>query len=103
MTHAQLAAPFLALAVLILVAGVLRQRPGRRWWVATGATLVALLTLTIVFDSVMIAADLFRYEEGQLSGVRVLLAPVEDLAWPVVAALVLPGLALLFDRPGEER
>ena len=101
MTYAGLAVPFLALAALVLVAGVLLRRPGRTWWWATGATLVALLALTVVFDNLMIAADLFRYRPHQISGVMVGSAPLEDLAWPVAAALGLPGLWLLL--PGGER
>jgi lycopene cyclase domain-containing protein len=51
-----------------------------------------LLILTAVFDSVMIAADLFRFEESALAGPRIWLAPVEDFAWPVAATLMLPAL-----------
>jgi lycopene cyclase domain-containing protein len=51
-----------------------------------------LLVLTAVFDSVMIAADLFRYDDSALLGVHVLRVPLEDLAWPVFAALALPAL-----------
>ncbi|MBW9205836.1 lycopene cyclase domain-containing protein [Mumia sp. zg.B53] len=102
MTHAELAVPFIALSLAVLAAGVLRRRPTARWWWATGLTMLVLMVLTVVFDSIMIAADLFRYGDGQISGVRIWLAPVEDLTWPVVAALALPGLALLLGDPGEE-
>lgn len=101
MTYAGLAVPFLGVALLALAAGVVVRRPERGWWLSTGATLVALLVLTIVFDNLMIAVDLFRYEADQISGVKVGLAPVEDLAWPLAAALGLPGLWLLV--AGEER
>ncbi|WP_370615575.1 lycopene cyclase domain-containing protein [Mumia sp. Pv 4-285] len=102
MTYAVLALPFLAVAVGVLVAGAILRRPGRRWWVAVAATCVVLVTLTLVFDNLMVAADLFRYDEENLSGLRVGLVPIEDLAWPVVAALGLPGLALLTGDPGEQ-
>ena len=45
----------------------------------------------------MIAADLFRFDQAQLSGIRIGLAPLEDLAWPVAAAAILPALTLLLD------
>jgi lycopene cyclase domain-containing protein len=98
MTYAGLATVFLVGAGLtaVLTARVLRL-PGRWWW-ATAVVAVALLLLTAVFDSVMIAADLFRYDTASLSGVRVLLMPVEDFAWPIVAVLVLPSLWELFGR-----
>ncbi|WP_341854477.1 hypothetical protein [Brachybacterium sp. GPGPB12] len=55
-----------------------------------------------MFDSLMIAADLFRYAEEDLLGVRLLLTPLEDLAWPLAAGLLLPSLWLLL-TPQEER
>lgn len=84
-------------ALLAVLAG---RRRGATWWGTTVITLVGLLGLTIVFDSLMIHADLFRYDESHLTGVRLLLAPVEDLAWPLVAVLLLPALwELLGPRP----
>jgi len=98
MTYAGLAAAFLAGSVLVLVLAVVLCRPDRTWWLATAATTVTLVVLTVVFDSLMIAVDLFRYDEDALSGVRLALAPVEDLAWPVAAVGVLPALWLLLGR-----
>ena len=97
MTYAGLAACFLAASALVLGAGVVLRRPDRRWWLATAATALALVLLTVIFDNLMIAADLFRFDEAQLSGIRIGLAPLEDLAWPVAAAATLPALTLLLD------
>ncbi len=109
MSYLGLAAVFIVpVAVLAVVTARVRGL-GRRWWTATGLALAVLLVLTVVFDSLMIAADLFRYGEGELTGVRLLLAPVEDLAWPVAAVLLMPALWELLRRreqPGtaeEER
>lgn len=98
MTYAGLAACFLAASALILGAAVVLRRPDRRWWLATSATALALVLLTVIFDNLMIAADLFRFDEAQLSGIRIGLAPLEDLAWPVAAAATLPALTLLLDH-----
>ena len=50
----------------------------------------------------MIAADLFRFDASQLLGVRVGLAPLEDLAWPLAAGLLLPALRVaLAPRPTD--
>ena len=95
MTYAGLALPFVLLALAALVVAAVRRRPSRSWWLATGVTVLALLVLTVVFDNLMIAADLFRFGDEHLSGARVGRAPVEDLAWPLAAGLGLPGLALL--------
>ncbi len=81
------------------------SRPGgltltsRRWWQATAVTAAALMVLTAVFDTVMIRADLFRYDASALTGLRIGLTPVEDLAWPLVAAVLLPTLWELLGRP----
>jgi lycopene cyclase domain-containing protein len=98
-TYSTLALPFLGLAVGVLGIAAVRHRPDRRWWLATATTLVVLMVLTVVFDNLMIASDLFRYDDAQTTGVAVGLAPVEDLAWPLAAALGLPSLALLLGRP----
>lgn len=95
MTYASLAVPFLGLAALVLLIAALLRRPDARWWQRTAVTLVVLLVLTIVFDNLMIAADLFRYEDDLTSGLQVGLAPLEDLAWPVAVSLGLPALGLL--------
>jgi lycopene cyclase domain-containing protein len=100
MSYAGLALPFLLLAAAVLAAAVVLRRPTRPWWLATGVTVAALLVLTVVFDNLMIAADLFRFGDEHLSGARLGRAPVEDLAWPLAAGLGLPALALL---AGDER
>ena len=100
MSYAGLALPFVLLAAAVLTAAALTRRPDRSWWLATGTTVAALLVLTVAFDNLMIAADLFRFGDEHLSGVRLGQAPVEDLAWPLAAGLGLPGLALLI---GGER
>lgn len=84
-----------AAAVAVLCAA--RVRPPARWWAGVALVAVVLVVLTAVFDSVMILADLYRYEEEMLSGLRIGLAPVEDFAWPVAAALLLPSVWELLD------
>ncbi|MBO9625856.1 MAG: lycopene cyclase domain-containing protein [Microbacterium sp.] len=95
-----LAVPFLGLAVVAAVvlssrlAAEDRPRP-----LAVLATVLTLFSLTAVFDSLMIAAGLFHYAPGLLLGVTVWLAPVEDFAYPLAGAVLLPALwALLRSR-----
>lgn len=102
MTYAALAGVFLLPPLAVLGLAVRRRRPGARWWLATAATVIALVLLTLVFDNLMIAADLFRFDPAQLLGVRIGLVPVEDLAWPVAAGMLLPALHLLL-VPAEDR
>lgn len=64
-----------------------RRRP-RGHGTALATAVVVLILLTIVFDSLMIAAGLFTYAPDRISGIRVGLAPIEDFAYPVAAALL---------------
>lgn len=82
------------LGVVAIAAAILavRARAGARWWLQVALAWVVLTVLTVVFDSIMIAADLFRFDEDKLTGVTLWLAPVEDLAWPLAAALLLPAV-----------
>ncbi len=82
---------------VILYAAAWRLRPPRHVR-ALLATLLTLFVLTVVFDSLMIAAGLFTYAEDKISGVRLWLAPIEDLAYPLAAALL--GAALWDLRRG---
>ncbi|MGO1225663.1 MULTISPECIES: lycopene cyclase domain-containing protein [unclassified Brachybacterium] len=102
MSYAALAGLFLIGPVLTTALALMLRRPGRRWWLLTGGTIAVLLVMTVLFDSLMIAVDLFRFEESLLLGWRIGLAPVEDLAWPLAAGLLLPSLWLLL-TPERER
>ncbi|NMA77797.1 MAG: lycopene cyclase domain-containing protein [Actinomycetales bacterium] len=102
MSYAALAGLFLIGPMLITALAVTLRRPGRRWWAITAGTIAALLVMTAVFDSLMIAADLFRFDQSQLLGPRIGLAPIEDLAWPLAAGLLLPSAWLLL-TPERER
>jgi len=102
MSYAALAGLFLLPSAAVLALAVVLRRPGRRWWLTTALSLLVLLVLTAVFDTAMIAADLFRFADEDLLGIRIGLAPLEDLAWPLAAILLLPSLWLLL-TPTEER
>ncbi len=91
MTYLGLALVVLALTSVPAVVLTVTGRVGRRWWGTTAVVALALVVLTVVFDNLMIAVDLYSYAED--ASVALLgAAPVEDLAWPLVAALLLPAL-----------
>lgn len=89
MTYALLLAPLLV-AATVAVAVALRRR--RRSWAALAIAAAILTALTVVFDTIMIAVDLFRYDDALLLGARVGLAPVEDLAYALIALFVVVAL-----------
>ena len=101
MTYTALAGLFLLPVVLFTGIVAIVRRPGARWWTTTALTVAALVVLTLVFDALMITADLFRFEASLMSGVRIGPVPLEDLAWPVAAGLLMPSLWLLSTRQEE--
>ena len=96
----------LSIAVLVpaLVIGVvllLLVASGRRSRVlaACAVTLVVLLGMTAVFDSIIVGTRIVAYDEGRILGLRIGTAPIEDFAYPIAAAVVLPALWLAMTRP----
>ncbi|WP_337006858.1 MULTISPECIES: lycopene cyclase domain-containing protein [unclassified Microbacterium] len=92
MTYVQLSACFLLVA---LSGGIALTFASRRRGPVPGAvllTILVLFVLTAVFDTVMIAAGLFHYAEDPLLGVHIGLAPIEDFAYPLAGALLLPAV-----------
>ncbi|MBS3182324.1 lycopene cyclase domain-containing protein [Leucobacter manosquensis] len=94
MTYLLISIPFLGAALLGALALTPWREPAvaRRQWAATGIAIVVLAILTAVFDSLMIAADLFSYGHGRTLGPTVGLVPVEDFSYPVTVALLAPAL-----------
>lgn len=100
MTYLALTLPFLAIALAVSLAALLRRpaRGIRRHLLATAMTMALLIALTAVFDSVMISAGLFHYSGEHLVGWFIGLAPIEDFAYPIAAALLLPALWWMLTR-----
>lgn len=95
MTFLDLVLVFVGFALAVLMGAALVGRVRGEHLRAVAATLVALWALTAVFDNVMIAAGLFDYGHELLVGAYVGQAPVEDFAYPLGSALLLPALWLL--------
>jgi len=86
--------------LVLLVLGAVSWRVLRRMRVgALVWTALHLCLLTMVFDTVMIAADLYVFDEDKILGVYVWGAPLEDFAYAIAAALAVPVLwTVLEDR-----
>lgn len=105
MTYLQLAVVFLLVAA---IGGVILAIASRRRGPAPSAvivTVIVLFLLTAVFDTVMIASGLFHYAQDPLLGLHIGLAPLEDFAYPLAGALLLPALwtALRARRRARDR
>jgi lycopene cyclase domain-containing protein len=116
MTYWILNAVFLVAAVVVLVAAL---RAGRSSSTGSGPsethrerrlnrralsiTALVLLTLTAVFDNIMIGVGLVDYGDAQISGVRLGIMPIEDFSYTVFAVLALPALWTLLPQRSRDR
>lgn len=89
MTYLLISLPF-----LLLAAGLaFRYRSAMpRQLVVTVGVAAVLFILTTIFDNLMIWADLFGYGDEQRLGISIGLMPIEDLFYPLVAALMIPAV-----------
>lgn len=92
MTYIQLSACFVAVAVLGGIGLALASRGKGPRPLAVVLTVIVLFLLTAAFDTAMIASGLFHYAQDPLLGVHIGLAPIEDFAYPLAGALLLPAL-----------
>lgn len=88
----------LNVVVLAVLAGVCapmlrRMRAGALVWTA-----FHLCLLTMVFDTLMIAADLYVFDEDKILGVYLWGAPLEDFAYAIAASLGMPVLWTVLER-----
>ena len=98
MTYLILNAIFLAVAAAIAALALVRRLIFGRFVVAVTLALALTLLLTAVFDNLMSGAGLFSYDPAHISGLFVGLAPIEDFAYPLAAAILLPALWVLLGR-----
>lgn len=80
----------LYMAVFVADSGIIT----RRWLRALGLMLV----LTLIFDSLIIAAGIVAYDTTKLLGVYLARAPVEDFAYTLAVMLLVPLLWNWFRR-----
>lgn len=94
MTYIELSAWFVGTAVVIAVVASLLagRRRASLAGIGIGITIAVLFVLTAVFDTLMIATGLFHYSPGHLLGIHIGLAPLEDFAYPLAGAVLLPAL-----------
>ena len=94
------------LTIAIVMATVLHRHFGTtlsRALANTFAVAAALCVLTAIFDSAIIAAGIVSYDDAKLSGIKVGLAPIEDFAYSLVAAVLAPALLPMWDHHHTQR
>jgi lycopene cyclase domain-containing protein len=96
MTYTLLNAVFLSIVALVAIAAIVAHRAPH--WRAVGLAAALLLTLTAIFDNVIIGTGLVAYDDSLISGVRIGLAPIEDFAYTIAALVLLPSVWELLRR-----
>ena len=86
----------IVITLVCLALGIAPHRPRRPWIMMA----VGLFVLTLVFDNIMIALGLFTYAPDKILGIHIVLAPIEDFMYPLLAALMVP---VLWNKLGEKR
>lgn len=84
------------LIFLVCIAVLFMQhlvKTNKAWW----TTLIVLLILTAIFDSIIIAAGIVGYNPQKILGAYLGFAPIEDFFYAALAVIVVPALWNIFD------
>jgi lycopene cyclase domain-containing protein len=88
---------FLAIVAVVALAAILSRRAPR--WLSIALALGILLIFTAIFDNVLIGLGFVGYDRALISGAFIGRAPLEDFAYTIAAAILLPSLWTLL--PGR--
>jgi len=85
---------YLVLAVVFCAGGVLVSFAIARNSItrATWRTLLTLVIATIVGDNLIVAAGIVQYDPSKILQIFIGVAPVEDFAYSVIAAILIPAV-----------
>ncbi len=86
---------FLAVVLALIVLFLKIPKLNKRVWIFT--TLI-LLTLTVIFDSLIIKLNIVAYDSSKISGIFLGKAPIEDFFYTLLAILLIPALWKFFDK-----
>jgi lycopene cyclase domain-containing protein len=82
----------LSLAVLIAVFAVTFSTLRRLALAPLLWTAVSLVALTLVFDNIIVGVGLVAYDDDLILGIRLPIAPIEDLAYTLAAIMLIPAV-----------
>ena len=84
---------YIALNVSFIIVGCLALLPWiRQSWRHLSNSLLHLIPLTLIFDSLIIMAGIVAYDTSKILGISLWHAPVEDFLYSIGAALFIPAL-----------
>lgn len=81
------------LSLLALYAFLMRHWLVKKPLVGTAAV---MLTITAIFDNVIIGTGIVAYDAEKISGLKIGIAPIEDFAYTVLAIVLVPSLFNFF-------
>jgi lycopene cyclase domain-containing protein len=89
---------YLLLSITVMALVVIYAYLMRHWWVAKPllGTAAVMLTLTAIFDNVIIGTGIVAYDREKISGIKIGVAPIEDFAYAVLAIVLVPSLFNFF-------
>ena len=93
----------LNLTVLLTLLVILNLFMRRTPWPSIGLTLVVMLTLTAVFDNVIILSGTVDYDPNKIIGWLIGVAPIEDFAYTIAAVFLVPALWVIFSRRANSK
>ncbi len=86
-TYLVLALAFCAAGILVSLA-IARSSLSRSTW----GTLLTLVIATVVGDNLIVAAGIVQYDPSKILQIFIGVAPVEDFAYSVIAAILIPAV-----------
>ena len=89
-----------AVAIVAAAAWVFRRRPLP---VAMLGAFVVVGVLTAIFDNAIIGFGIVDYDAEKISGVRIGFAPIEDFAYTLAGAVLIPVLWAVLGRRTSRR
>lgn len=87
MTYLLLNAIFIFISLLVAAIGLRGKE-----WLKVGMVLGPLLILTAIFDNLIILSGIVAYDPNNISGVKIGVAPIEDFAYSIAVALLMPTI-----------
>jgi lycopene cyclase domain-containing protein len=93
MTYLWLNTFFIAIALIVAAFGIRGKQ-----WLLVGKVLGPMLILTAIFDNAIILSGIVAYDPNNISGVKIGVAPIEDFAYTIALALLLPTIWLFLEK-----